>query len=56
MYDVVIKNGTVVDGTRLPRVVTDVGITGGRVAKIGRIDDTDGAPSGSTTSIASRRA
>ena len=43
MYDVVIKNGTVVDGTRLPRVVTDVGITGGRVAKIGRIDDTDGA-------------
>jgi N-acyl-D-aspartate/D-glutamate deacylase len=43
MYDVVIKNGTVVDGTRLPRVVTDVGITGGRIAKIGRIDDTEGA-------------
>ena len=43
MYDVVIKNGTVVDGTRLPRIVTDVGITGGRVAKIGRIEDSEGA-------------
>ncbi len=42
-YDVVIKNGTVVDGTRLPRVVTDVGIVGGRIARIGRVDDLDGA-------------
>jgi N-acyl-D-aspartate/D-glutamate deacylase len=43
MYDLVIKGGTVVDGTRLPRVVTDVGISRGRVARIGRIDETEGA-------------
>ena len=41
-YDLVIKGGTVVDGTRLPRVVTDVGISHGRVTKIGRIDPADG--------------
>jgi N-acyl-D-amino-acid deacylase len=41
-YDLVIKGGTVVDGTRLPRVVTDVGISHGRVAKIGRIDPAEG--------------
>jgi len=36
-FDTVIRGGTVVDGTRLPRVRADVGIKHGRVAKIGRI-------------------
>ena len=38
-YDLVIRGGSVVDGTRLPRFNADVGIKDGRVAKIGRIDD-----------------
>ena len=40
-YDVLIKNGTVVDGTGAPRQQADVAITGGKVAAIGKI--TDGA-------------
>jgi N-acyl-D-amino-acid deacylase len=37
MFDTVIKNGTVIDGTGMPRFVADVGITDGRIAHIGRI-------------------
>lgn len=39
MYDLVIKNGKVVDGTGLPAYHADVAVSGGRIAKIGRIDD-----------------
>jgi N-acyl-D-aspartate/D-glutamate deacylase len=38
MYDIVIRNGMVVDGTRMPRRQTDIGIRDGVVTKIGRID------------------
>ena len=36
-YDVVIRNGTVVDGTGMAPYRADVGIAGGRIATIGRI-------------------
>ena len=38
-YDVIIRNGTVVDGTRLPRYRADVGVRDGRVVKLGRISE-----------------
>ncbi len=37
-YDTVILNGTVIDGTGLPRFRGDIGIRDGRIARIGRID------------------
>ncbi|MFT5393607.1 MAG: N-acyl-D-amino-acid deacylase [Gammaproteobacteria bacterium] len=38
-YDIVIKNGTVVDGSGMPRFRADVGIANGKIASIGRISD-----------------
>ena len=37
MYELIIRNGTVVDGTGLPRYRADVGVTGDRITAIGRI-------------------
>ena len=42
-FDVVIRDGMVVDGTRMPRFRGDIGIKDGRIAKIGRLRPTDGA-------------
>ena len=36
-YDLLIKNGTVVDGSGLPRFQADVAIVGGKIAAIGKI-------------------
>jgi len=38
-YDLIIKNGTVVDGSGLPSFQADVGIVQGKIAAIGRIRD-----------------
>src|SRR5262245_52844633 len=40
-YDLLIKNGTVVDGTGAPRYHADVAVSNGQIAEIGKI--TDGA-------------
>src|ERR1700687_2044321 len=42
-FDLVVKNGMVVDGTRAPRFRSDIGIKNGRIAKIGRISSHEGA-------------
>jgi N-acyl-D-amino-acid deacylase len=42
-FDRVIKGGTIVDGQRTPRFVSDIGIRDGRIAYIGGIKDTGDA-------------
>jgi N-acyl-D-aspartate/D-glutamate deacylase len=39
MYDLLIKNGTVIDGTGAPRRQADVAVAGGKIAEIGKIKD-----------------
>jgi N-acyl-D-aspartate/D-glutamate deacylase len=36
-YDLLVKNGTVIDGSGMPRFRADVGVIGGKIARIGRI-------------------
>ena len=38
-YDLLIKNGTVIDGTGAPRCQADVAVKDGKIAEIGRIGD-----------------
>ena len=36
-YDLILRGGMIVDGTRLPRYRADIGIKNGHIAKIGRL-------------------
>ena len=38
-YDLIVRNGHVIDGTGLPRRRIDVGLKGGRIARLGRLQD-----------------
>jgi N-acyl-D-aspartate/D-glutamate deacylase len=40
-FDTIIKDGTIVDGTRVPRYKADIGIKNGKIAKIGRLNTSD---------------
>jgi N-acyl-D-amino-acid deacylase len=42
-YDLIIRGGTIVDGTQAPRFSADIGITDGKIVKIGKIDSTSTA-------------
>jgi len=37
-YDLVIRNATVIDGTRAPRYQADIGVSGGKIKAIGRLE------------------
>jgi N-acyl-D-amino-acid deacylase len=39
VFDLVIRNGVVIDGSGRPRFQADIGVTDGRIASIGRIGD-----------------
>src|SRR5882672_9187316 len=41
-YDLIIRNGMVIDGSGMPRRRVDVGINGGKVAKMGRLEKAKG--------------
>jgi len=41
-FDLVVRDGMIVDGTRMPRYRGDLGIKDGRIAKIGRLRSSDG--------------
>ncbi|MBT3369972.1 MAG: amidohydrolase family protein [Rhodospirillaceae bacterium] len=41
-YDLVVRNGTVIDGSGMPRYRADVGVKDGRIAHIGRIPNGGG--------------
>ena len=43
IYDLVIRNGLIFDGARVPRYRGDIGIRDGVIAAIGHIPATDGA-------------
>src|SRR5579864_1854733 len=40
-FDLIIKDGTVIDGRRNPRYVADVGIKNGLIAEIGKLNPCD---------------
>jgi N-acyl-D-amino-acid deacylase len=42
-FDLLIRDGMIIDGTRMPRFRGDIGIKSGRIAKIGRLGSGDGA-------------
>src|SRR5919202_5630090 len=41
-YDLILRNPTVIDGTRAPRYAADIAVNGDRIAAIGKLDDAQG--------------
>jgi len=41
-FDTIIKNGMIIDGTRVPAYRADLGVKDGKIAKIGRLKSSDG--------------
>ncbi len=41
-FDLLIRNGTIVDGSGLPRFCADIGVADGRIAEIGKLSGTAG--------------
>jgi dihydroorotase/N-acyl-D-amino-acid deacylase len=42
-YDIIIRNGTVIDGSGQPRTQTDLGIKGDRITRVGKLSDASAA-------------
>ncbi len=40
-FDILIKNGTIIDGTGGLRYKSDLGITGGKITAIGSLEESD---------------
>ena len=40
-YDIIIKGGTIVDGTRTPRYVSDIAVKDGKIVRIGGLSRAD---------------
>src|SRR5436190_12887276 len=38
-YDLIVRNATVIDGTRAPRYDADIGVSAGRISRIGKIKE-----------------
>ena len=38
-YDMVVKNGMLIDGSGMPRYRADIGVRSGKIATIGRISE-----------------
>jgi N-acyl-D-amino-acid deacylase len=38
-YDLVVRNATVIDGTRAPRFEADIGVSAGRISRIGKLKE-----------------
>ena len=36
-YDLLVKNGRIVDGSGMPSFLGDVGVSGGKIAELGRL-------------------
>ena len=42
-FDLVVRNGTIIDGTRAPRFAADVAVLGDRIVRVGKLDGARGA-------------